>query len=116
VLCPRDPWAPVATGFRASGPSDESSLRDIREDSLDREIGRYLDRDDIVTTVMSTFVSTTVHCARCHDHKFDPISQEEYYSLQAFFAGSDKGNRPYDLDPKVTERRRHLTEQQTQLA
>jgi mono/diheme cytochrome c family protein len=116
VLFPDDPAATVATGFLATGPWDESSLRDIREDSIDREIGRYLDRDDIVTTVMSTFVSTTVHCARCHDHKFDPITQEEYYGLQAVFAGTDKANRPYDPDPQVAARRHHLTERKAQLA
>jgi hypothetical protein len=109
VLFPNDPWAIIATGFLATGPWDESSLRDIREDAIDREVGRYLDRDDIVTTVMSTFVSTTVHCARCHDHKFDPIAQEDYYALQAVFAGIDKANRPYDLDPRVTARRQALT-------
>jgi hypothetical protein len=116
VLFPDDPAATVATGFLATGPWDESSLRDIREDSIDREIGRYLDRDDIVTTVMSTFVSTTAHCARCHDHKFDPIAQEEYYALQAVFAGVDKANRPYDADPQVAARRRELTERKAQLA
>ncbi len=63
VLAPGDPQAIVATGFLAAGPWDESSLRDIREDSLDREIARYLDRDDIVSSVMTTFASTTVHCA-----------------------------------------------------
>src|ERR1700687_3579409 len=110
VLFPDDPWATVGTGLLATGPWDESSLRDIREDSIDREIGRYLDRDDIVTTVMSTFVSTTAHCARCHNHKFDPITQDEYYSLQAVFAGTDKGNRPHDRDAHVAERRRKLTE------
>ncbi|HLN32506.1 MAG TPA: PSD1 and planctomycete cytochrome C domain-containing protein [Gemmataceae bacterium] len=115
VLFPADPGAIVATGFLAAGPWDESSLRDIREDSIDREIGRNLDRDDIVTTVMNTFVSTTVHCARCHDHKFDPIRQEEYYSLQAVFAGIDKANRPYDLDPRVADRRRQLTEHKARL-
>ena len=95
-----DPWAIVATGFLAAGPWDESSLRDIREDSIDREIGRYLDRDDIVSTAMGTFASTTAHCARCHDHKFDPISQREYYGLQAVFANTDKANRTYDPDPR----------------
>src|SRR5207253_8469275 len=110
VLFPDDPAGIVATGFLATGPWDESSLRDIREDSIDREIGRYLDRDDVVTTVMSTFVSTTAHCARCHNHKFDPITQEEYYGLQAVFAGTDKGNRPYDPDPVVAGHRRRLTE------
>ncbi len=113
VLYPADSWALVATGFLATGPWDESSLRDIREDTLDREIARYLDRDDIVTTVMTTFASTTVHCARCHDHKFDPISQEEYYQLQAVFAATGKGNRPYDRDPAVARRRAAL---QSQLA
>ena len=85
----------------AAGPWDESSLRDIRDDSIDRQIGHYIDRDDMVSTVMSTFVSATVHCARCHDHKFDPITQEDYYSLQAVFAGVDKAERAYDTDPAV---------------
>jgi cytochrome c553 len=109
ALFPADPAAIVATGFLASGPWDESSMRDIREDSLDREIARYLDRDDIVTTVMSTFASSTVHCARCHDHKFDPIAQKDYYALQAVFAATDKGNRKYDLDPQTVVRRQQLT-------
>ena len=55
-----------------------------------RKIAQYLDRDDMVATAMSTFQSATVHCARCHDHKFDPISQPEYYNLQAVFAGVDR--------------------------
>ena len=92
VLFPNEPRLVVALGMIAAGPWDESSLRDIREDSIDRQIGYYIDRDDMVSTVMSTFVSSTVHCARCHDHKFDPISQEDYYSLQAVFAGVDKAD------------------------
>src|ERR1051326_564206 len=112
VLFPDDPQAIIAMGFLASGPWDESSLRDIREDTVDRQIARYLDRDDIVTTVMNTFVSTTVQCARCHDHKFDPISQEEYYGLQAVFAATDKANRSFDPDPQVHSRRRSLLKQQ----
>jgi len=108
VLFPDDPQAVVALGFLAAGPWDESSLRDIREDTLDRQIGRYLDRDDIVMTVMQTFTSTTVQCARCHDHKFDPILQRDYYSLQAVFAATDKANRRYDSDPAVHQRRREL--------
>jgi hypothetical protein len=108
VLFPNDPWAIVATGFLATGPWDESSLRDIRPDSIDRLVGHYVDRDDIVTTTFSTFVSSTVHCARCHDHKFDPISQREYYGLQAVFAGIDKANQPFDWDPAVSMERRRL--------
>ena len=86
VLYPDDPQAIVAMGFLATGPWDESSLRDIREDVIDRQVARYLDRDDIVTTAMNTFVSSTVQCARCHDHKFDPLLQRDYFRLQAFFA------------------------------
>src|SRR5262245_35580227 len=108
VLFPDDPEAVVALGLIAAGPWDESSLRDIREDTIDRQIGRYLDRDDMVTTVMQTFTSTTVQCARCHDHKFDPIPQRDYYALQAVFAGVDRANRSYDPDPAVHRRRQAL--------
>jgi hypothetical protein len=105
VLFPQDPQATVALGFLAAGPWDESSLRDIREDTVDRQIARYLDRDDVVATVMQTFTSTTVQCARCHNHKFDPIPQTDYYALQAVFAGVDRANRAYDPDPKVHQKR-----------
>ena len=115
VLFPDDPQATIALGFIAAGPWDESSLRDIREDTLDRQIGRYLDRDDMVSTVMSVFTSTTVHCARCHDHKFDPIPQRDYYALQAVFAGVERANRVYDADPKVHLRRQTLMHRRRQL-
>jgi len=115
VLFPDEPQATVALGLIAAGPWDESSLRDIREDTLDRQIARYLDRDDMVTTTMSTFVSTTAHCARCHDHKFDPISQEDYYSLQAIFAGVDRADRPFDADPRLHATRQALLRQKRAL-
>ncbi len=108
ALFPDEPGLVVALGMIAAGPWDESSLRDIRDDSIDRQIGIYMDRDDMVATVMSTFASATVHCARCHDHKFDPISQGDYYSLQAVFAGVDKAERPYDPDPAIAALRRSL--------
>lgn len=105
VLDPFNPEAIVATGFLATGPWDESSLRDIRDDTIDRQIARYLDRDDIVSTTMGTFASTTVHCARCHDHKFDPVSQVDYYRLQAVFAATDKAEREFDVDEPTARRR-----------
>ncbi|MCE9527441.1 MAG: DUF1549 domain-containing protein, partial [Planctomycetales bacterium] len=108
ILWPEDPQAIAATGLLATGPWDESSLQSIREDSIDRQIARYIDRDDIVTTVASTFLSTTVHCARCHDHKFDPIAQKDYYNLQAVFAATEKADRAFDPDPKMAARRREL--------
>ena len=109
VLYPGEPRLTPALGFLATGPWDESSLRDIREDSIDRQVGYYLDRDDMVTTVMSTVVSLTAHCARCHDHKFDPITQAEYYRLQAVFAGVGRADRAFDPDPAVATRRKELT-------
>src|SRR5262249_31666739 len=115
VLWADDADAIVAMGFLATGPWDESSLRDIREDTIDREIARYLDRDDIVTTAMSTLVSTTVHCARCHEHKFDPITQEEYYKLQGVCGGVDKAERTYDPDPAVARLRRDLVARKADL-
>ena len=113
VFYPNETKLIPALGFLAAGPWDESSLRDIREDSIDREIGRYLDRDDIVTTVMNTFAGLTVQCARCHDHKFDPIPQDDYYRLQAVFAGVGRGDVPFELDPAASKKRKEL---QTTLA
>lgn len=109
VLFPQNPGIIPATGFLAAGPWDESGLMGIREDSLDRQIAHYLDRDDIVTNTMSTFAGATIHCARCHDHKFDPFTQADYYALQAVFAGIDKAERTYDADPVVNQKRQKLT-------
>src|SRR5690606_7611582 len=99
VLFPEDPEGIVATGFIAAGPWDFVGHVELREGTKDKKITRNLDRDDMVTTAMSTFQSLTVHCARCHDHKFDPISQRDYYNLQSIFAGVERANRPFDTDP-----------------
>jgi hypothetical protein len=80
----------------------------IQDETLDKKVARYLDRDDMIWTTMSTFSSATVHCARCHNHKFDPIPTADYYALQAVFAGVDRVDRPYDPDPKVHATRREL--------
>ena len=95
-------------GFLAAGPWDESSLRDIREDSLCRQVGYYLDRDDMVTQTMSTFASATVHCARCHDHKFDAISQADYYRTAAIFAGSEDREIPIVSQMGIYEYTRYV--------
>src|SRR5207244_1714071 len=108
ALFPDDPQGIVATGFLAAGPWDESSQKFIVEDTVDKKIARNLDRDDMVMTTMSSFVSTTAHCARCHNHKFDPISQTEYYALQAIFAGVDRAERPYDIEPAIYIQRQAL--------
>ena len=92
-----------ALGFISAGPL-ELSRASTAPVTFD-----YLDRDDIVSQCMAVFASATANCARCHDHKFDPISQEDYYSLQAIFAGGGKGDREYDSDPAVQRERARLT-------
>jgi hypothetical protein len=116
VLWPDDADALVATAFNAVGPWDQSSQMGIMDGTLDKQVARYLDRDDMLATAMSTFVSSTVHCARCHNHKFDPIPQADYYALQAVYAGVDRVDRPYDADPKLHARRRQLKAEQAALA
>ena len=116
VLYPDDPQAIVATGFIAAGPWDFVGHVELREGTLDKKITRSNDRDDMVATAMSTFQSLTVHCARCHNHKFDPISQEEYYRLQAVFAGVDRADRSFDFEPAAHLVRRRLTVEKESLA
>ena len=108
VLHPDSPDSTVATGFLAAGPWDFVGHVELREGTLDKRITRNLDRDDMTANVMNTFTSLTVQCARCHDHKFDPIAQADYYSLQAVFAGVDRADRPYDTDPGVHQTRQRL--------
>jgi len=83
-------------GLHCGGPWDLVGHVELPIEKTDGLIARYNDRDDMVMTTISTFASLTVHCARCHDHKFDPISQKDYYSLQAVFAGVDRADRPFD--------------------
>ena len=98
----------VATGFIAAGPWDFIGHAEVPESKLDGQVARHLDRDDMVRTAMNSFVSLTVQCARCHDHKFDPVTMEDYYSLQAVFAALDRADRPYDPDPAAAARRAQL--------
>ena len=102
VFYPEQPELTAALGFIAAGPL-EFSRASTAPVTFD-----YLDRDDIVTQTMSAFVSTTANCARCHAHKFDPITQEDYYALQAVFAGVGKGDVEYDTSQTVAQERRHL--------
>jgi hypothetical protein len=108
VLTPDDPHVFALTGFLAAGPWDFVGHQELREGTTDKNLTRLLDRDDMVATTMSTFVSMTAHCARCHNHKFDPIPQADYYNLQAVFAGVDRADRPYDEDPATNRQRREL--------
>jgi hypothetical protein len=96
VLFPNDPDGVVATGFVVAGPWDFVGHVELREGTVDKEKTRLLDRDDMVSNALTTFMSLTVGCARCHDHKFDPIPQKDYYRLQAVFAGVERGNRRFN--------------------
>ncbi len=93
VLWPQDPQAVIASSFVAAGPWDFVGHVELGETTLEKQKTRHLDRDDMVTAAISSFISLTVHCARCHDHPFDPIPQADYYRLQAVFAGVDRGDR-----------------------
>lgn len=99
-----------ALGFLAAGPWDFIGHAEVPESKIDGKIARHLDRDDMVATVINTFMGTTVQCAQCHDHKFDPVTQVDYYRLQAVFAAIDRADRPYYRDPSMHERVRQADE------
>lgn len=115
VLWPHSADGITGTGFIAAGPWDFIGHAEVPETKIDGRIARMLDRDDMVSSTLNTFASTTVQCARCHNHKFDPITQEHYYSLQSVFAALDRADRSYDSDPDVSKRRQQLTESRNQL-
>ncbi|MFM8359474.1 MAG: DUF1549 domain-containing protein, partial [Verrucomicrobiota bacterium] len=108
VLFPDTRDGQEALGFIAAGPWDLIGHAEVPETKIDGRIARHLDRDDMVATTLGTFASLTVHCAQCHAHKFDPISAEDYYALQAVFAAVDRADRRYDVDPAVARGRRDL--------
>ena len=81
----------AALGFLLAGPAnlagqigrDEQAMRSARQDEL----------DEVIRTVSQSLLGLTVGCARCHNHKFDPIHQNDYYGMQAIFAGLQYGHR-----------------------
>jgi hypothetical protein len=98
-----------ALGFIAAGPWDLIGHAEVPETKIDGKVARHLDRDDMVATTIGTFNSLTVGCAQCHNHKFDPIPQADYYRLQAVFAAVDRADKPYHRDPAIRVRRNELT-------
>lgn len=77
-IAPGNTEALIATGFLRGYP-DDSNSRDLVQK-------KYQNTTDITDTVGKVFLAETVECARCHNHKFDKITQKDYFSLQAFFA------------------------------
>jgi len=104
VLFPDTVDGITALGFIAAGPWDFIGHSEVPETKTDGKIARHLDRDDMVSNTINTFQSVTVHCAQCHNHKFDPIKQEDYYSLQADFAAVDRADKAYFADAELTKR------------
>ncbi len=115
VLWPGTEDGTTALGFIAAGPWDLIGHAEVPETKTDGQIARALDRDDMVANVLNTFCSVTVQCARCHDHKFDPISATDYYRLTAVFAALDRADRKYDPDPAVAARRQELDQRRIPL-
>ena len=94
----------TALGFISAGPWDYIGHAEVPETKLDGKIARHLDRDDMVQNTIGAFCSLTVGCAQCHNHKFDPISQVDYYSLQAVFAAVDRTDVSYYADDVTMKR------------
>lgn len=102
VIAPSNKDAVVATGFLAAGPWDFVGQVELPDGVVEKAKTRNLDRDDVLTSTMQSFTGMTVQCARCHDHKFDPIPQRDYYALQSVFAGIERTSRPLPTHVKDT--------------
>lgn len=78
----------VGTSFLVAGPNDIVKGQDPKLGPMQR----MNELDDMINTTGTAFVGLTLGCARCHNHKFDPISQKDYYAVQAVFAGVEHGD------------------------
>ncbi|MBV9122011.1 MAG: DUF1553 domain-containing protein [Planctomycetes bacterium] len=90
VLAGDDPGVQAATGFLVAGVHDTVAIQTVEGTRQQRAN----DLDDMVSTTGAAFLGLTVGCARCHDHKFDPVPQKDYYRLAAVLAGVRHGERP----------------------
>jgi len=111
TLAESDGLTQAATGFLVGGTHDQVGNATV-EGQLQQ---RMDDLDDMITATGSAFLGLTVNCARCHDHKFDPITQKDYYGLQAVFAGVQHAERTVNVDDSP-ERRREAAEVGAELA
>ena len=81
--------ADVATSFLVAGPYDLVKGRDVNLTLAQRQD----ELADMVNTTGTTFLGLTLGCARCHNHKYDPVTQRDFYSVQAVFAGVEHADR-----------------------
>ena len=91
----------AATGFLVGGAHDvvgNQTLEGMLQQRAD-------DLDDMITATGTTFLGLTIQCARCHDHKFDPITQKDYYGLQAILAGVNHAERAVPAPDSEARRR-----------
>jgi hypothetical protein len=99
-LYPGDPEALIAMGFNRNWIDETNAAGMV--------IRRQETIDEITNATGSAFLGMTFACARCHDHKYDPILQKDYYRLQAFFANTSFGDGPLPI--KDREQRRQYEE------
>jgi len=100
----------IGLGFLAAGPWDFIGHVEVGEKKLDGRVAKHLDRDEMISAIYNVFASTTVQCAQCHHHKFDPVLSEDYYRLHAIFAAVDRADRPYSgLTPTQEQHRDELS-------
>jgi hypothetical protein len=86
VQKPDDPMAVIASGFLVMGPYDLTAYNDGTADM--RAFAREEELEALVGTVSQAFLGLTVNCSRCHDHKFDPVTQKEFYQISAALGGT----------------------------
>jgi len=96
-LAPKNPLALMATGFLGAGVFPTQ----ITANEVERT--RYDALDDMLSTTGTAFLGLTIGCARCHDHKFDPIPQADYYRLLATFTTTVRSNIDLELDPQANQ-------------
>ncbi len=99
VLRPGDVEALKATGFLVAGIHNTvlPMLKSARDTAFQDEL------EDLVASVGQTFLGLTVNCGRCHDHKFDPVSQKDYYRLASALSGVKHGEREIISEPVKKE-------------
>ncbi len=102
VLAPASADGVIATGFLVCGPYDD--VGNTAPSPGVRARAREDEMEEMIAAVGQTFLGLTVNCAHCHDHKFDPITQKDYYRLKAVFEGVRFGQRAALLPDQVKER------------